>query len=162
MKKFILGFFLFALANTAFSQVSLFFKGEWSMTDKNDLFTCYCKLEILPGAAARAEFIWTYIATDSSNQDMVTYYKGKKGKTGIEFARGTYTAHTNDIFLSTTDLNDPDSLLGKGKYYLKISEDRQAIYGKTATMEGTDPGLFYGVKIAISNKEFEGLKAKIK
>ena len=162
MKKFILGFLLFVSSDTAFSQTSLFFKGEWTVTDRNELFTCYCKLDILPGAVVKAEFIWTYLATDSSNQELVTYYKGKKGKTGIEFARGTFTAHTNDIFLSTTDLNDPETILGKGKYYLKISADRQAIYGTTATPEGTDPGLFYAVKTAISNNEFDQLKSKIK
>ena len=162
MKKFIFGLILFASTQTAFSQVSSFYKGEWAMTDKNDLFTCYCKLEILPGAAARLEFIWTFLATDSSNQDMMTYYKGKKGKTGIEFTKGTYTAATNDVFLSSTDMVDPESILGKGKYYLKISADRQVIYGSTASPEGTDPGLFYAVKIAMSNAEFEGMKSKIK
>jgi len=92
----------------------------------------------------------------------VNYYKGKKGKTGIEYTAGTYTASTQDVFLSTTELADPHEILGKGKYFLKISLDKQVIYGRTTSMEGTDPGLFYAIKTNMSSAEFEKLKEKVK
>ncbi len=140
-----------------------YYKGEWTMINKSDLFTGIFKIEIKPNGTAIAALIWTYLATDSSNQEMINIYKGKKGKSGIEYAEGKFTAATNDLYLDGKSLIDPHTILGNDKYHLKQAANKQAIYGSTEA-NGTNEGLLYAVKLdnAAGEKEFSAAKVRIK
>jgi hypothetical protein len=140
-----------------------YYKGEWTMVNKSDLFTGIFKIDGKSNGTTEAVLIWTYLATDSTNQDMLELYKGKKGKSGIEYAEGKFTAATNDLYLEGKTLVDPDTILGNDKYHLKLAANGKIIYGSTET-NGTNEGLLYAVKLdnASGEKEFLAAKAKIK
>lgn len=162
MKQTILIFSLLFTLQTSFAQ-KMYFKGEWTMQNKHELFTGLFKIEIKKDGAAKAEFIWTYLATDSTSTDYIAMYNGKKGKSGIEYAAGNFTASTNDLYFEGTEKDDPHTVIGLDKYHLKLSNNKQVIYGTTET-NGTNQGLVYAIKMnnATGEKEFMAAKAKIK
>lgn len=164
MKKIFLSFSLLISLHNCFSQSSVsYFKGEWTMVNKHDLFTGIFKIGINAIGEAKAEVIWTYLATDSTNKDLLEMYKGKKGKSGIEYAEGSFSAATNDFYFEGKRTDDPSVILGLDKYHIKLSSNGQAIYGKTQT-QGTNEGLLYAVKLnnATGEKEFMAAKARVK
>ena len=59
--------------------------------------------------------------------------------------------------------DDPALILGLDKYHLKLSVNKQAIYGTTET-QGTNEGLLYATKLnsASGEKEFTAAKARVK
>ena len=131
--------------------------------NKHDLFTGIFKIGIDAEGKANAEIIWTYLATDSTNKDMLEMYKGKKGRSGIEYAEGNFSATTNDFYFEGKRSEDPFVILGLDKYHLKLSADTQVIYGTTET-QGTNEGMLYAVKLndAAGEKEFMAAKARVK
>lgn len=152
---------IFALQNS-FAQ-TLYFSGEWSILNQHNLFTGLFKIEIKNDGTAKAELLWTYLATDSTSHDMLDLYKGKKRMSGIEYATGNFSEATNDLYLEGTEKNDPHVILGLDKYHLKLAANKQFIYGSTET-EGTNEGLIYAVKLnnTAGEKEFKAAKAKLK
>ena len=133
------------------------------MVDKHDLFTGIFKIEIKNDGTVNGQLTWTYLATDSTDDFMVSSYKGKKGKQGLEFVEGKYVPSTHDIHFEGKDKNDPYQLLGLDKYTLKYSADKQVIYGTTAT-NGTNKGLFYAIKMnnAAGEAAFNTERSKMK
>jgi hypothetical protein len=161
MKKISLAIILtFCLLNV-FSQVT-YYKGEWTMLNKQDLFTGIFKIGINAAGIVKAEIIWTYQATDSSNRDLLEMYKNKKGRSGIEYAEGSFSASTNDYFLEGKKTEDPFTILGLDKYHIKLAAGKQAIYGTTET-QGTNEGMLYAVKLkdVEGEKEFLAAKARV-
>ena len=158
---FITPLLLFSI-NCCMAQAS-YFKGEWTLVNKHDLFTGIFKIAVKKDGTAKAEIVWTYLAINSSSQELVEMYKGKKGKSGIEYLEGKFTAATNDFYFEGKEKEDPANILGLDKYHVKLSANKQAIYGTTET-EGTNEGLLYAVKITNSagKKEFLSAKAKVK
>ena len=158
---FITALLLFSI-NCCMAQVS-YFKGEWTIVNKHDLFTGIFKIAVKKDGIAKAEIVWTYLAIDSTKQEMVDLYKGKKGKSGTEYLEGRFDAATGDFYFEGKQKDDPDTILGLDKYHVKLSANKQAIYGTTET-EGTNEGLLYAVKIAnkAGEKEFLEAKAKVK
>lgn len=110
-----------------------------------------------------AEFVWTYWAVDSSKQDLIDLYTGKKGKSGIEYAEGSFTSATHDLELTGKTLDDPNVILGNDVYHLKLSAGKDVIYGSTET-QGTNEGIFYAIKLNnnTGKKEFLAAEAKVK
>jgi hypothetical protein len=133
------------------------------MVNKNDLFTGIFKINIATDGSVKAEIVWTYLAIDSSSRDLVEHYKNKKGKAGIEYAEGQFSATTNDLTFEGKKADDPFALLGLDKYHIKLASGKEAIYGTTET-QGTNEGLLYAVKLndAAGEKEFKNAKAKVK
>jgi hypothetical protein len=162
MKKHLTIIILFFAGLCSQAQVA-YFKGEWTTENKSDLFTCICKLEIKE-KTVKAEFAWKYLAIDSTDAVMVEMYNNKKGKTGIEYANGTYNPATGDIYLKATELDDPNVILGMTIYNIKYAVDKKAIYGITNDFEGNNPGLFYAMAMdrSIGEKEFLSLKKSVK
>ena len=162
MKQVLLIITLLFIVQCSFAQTS-YYKGEWTTKNKYDLFTGIFKIEIKKDGTANAELLWIYQATDSSNQEMVNLYNGKKGKSGIEYATGNFAANTNDLYFEGKEKDDPHVILGVDKYHLKLAANKQAIYGYTET-GGTNEGLLYAVKMneAGGKKEFMAAKAKVK
>ncbi|MEP7237212.1 MAG: hypothetical protein ABI685_05095 [Ferruginibacter sp.] len=162
MKRILLIFSLLFTLQTGFAQTS-YFKGEWTALNKNDLFTGLFKIEIKKDGTAKAEFIWTYLATDSNSTEYIDMYKDKKGRSGIEYASGNFMAATNDLYFEGKEKDDPLSIIGLDKYHLKLSINKQVLYGTTET-EGTNQGLFYAIKMnnTTGEKEFRAAKSKIK
>lgn len=140
-----------------------YYNGEWTKLNKTDLFSGIFQLVVKPDGTVKTAFIWTYLAVDSTNQELVQYYKDKKGASGIEYGDGTFNSETGYFSLEGKDLADPNEILGKDKYHLKLAVNKQVIYGSTET-EGTNEGLFFGVKMnnADGEKEFAAASAKIK
>lgn len=151
----------FALCN-CFAQTD-YYKAEWTMKNKQDLFTGICKIETDQQHVIKGEIIWRYWAVDSTDQAMMDMYKEKKGKMGIEFIEGNYFSNSHDVIFEGKAKNDPFGILGMDKYSLKLSADKQVLYGTTAT-EGTNSGLFYAVKLTTGSgeKKFLSAKAKVK
>jgi hypothetical protein len=161
MKKIISTMALSLIVCTCLAQVT-YYKGEWTVKDKSDLFTCVCRIEIQNDGIVKGELIWTYISIDSSNAELAEAYKGKEGKSGIEYVEGIYKAATKDIYLETTKLTDSWKILGSTKYLIKLSANQQVLYGITTTLNDDAPGLFYAVKMQLSGeKDFHSLKTKI-
>jgi hypothetical protein len=170
MKKFISTTALFLIVYTCFAQV-IYYKGEWTVKDKPDLFTCVCKIEIQSDGIVKGELIWTYIAIDRNNAALAEAYKGKEGKSGIEYVEGVYKTATNDIYIATTKLTDPWKILGSTKYYLKLTigqkegygiADVNELYGATTNAEGEFNGYFFALKKPLTGeKDFYILKNKI-
>jgi hypothetical protein len=162
MKKIILFFFLSMTIHTSFAQV-FYYKGEWTMKNKQDLFTGIFKIGIKKDGKATGQFVWTYVAIDSTNSSLLDMYAGKKGMSGIEYAEGNFNAVTNDLFFEGISKDDPNLILGLDKYHLKFSAGKQAIYGITET-EGTNEGLLFGLQLTkeTGEKEFMAAKEKIK
>ena len=148
--------------NCCMAQAS-YFKGEWTTVNKHSLFTGIFKIAVKKDGTAKAEVVWTYLAIDSSSQELVEMYKGKKGKSGIEYLDGRFNAATNDFYFEGKKKDDPNIVLGLDKYHIKLAANKQAVYGTTET-EGTNEGLLYAVKITNSagKKEFDAAKAKVK
>lgn len=162
MKKIFVSLILLCCLQHVFSQVS-YYKGEWTMVNKNDLFTGIFKIDITTDGSVKAEIVWTYLAVDSTSNELVEHYKGKKGKAGIEYAEGQFSAATNDFTFEGKKADDPFAILGLDKYHIKLAYNKQAIYGSTET-QGTNEGLLYAIKLpdAVGKKEFNTAKAKIK
>ncbi len=164
MKKIFFSVMLLLALQYGFSQASVsYYKGEWTMVNKHDLFTGILKITIDAAGKTRAEMVWTYLATDSTDKDMVEMYTGKKGKSGIEYAEGSFSATTNDFIFEGQKADDPALILGLDKYHIKLSANKQAIYGTTET-QGTNEGLLYAIKLnnATGEKEFMAAKARVK
>jgi hypothetical protein len=164
MKKVFLSITLLLALQYGFSQASIsYYKGEWTTVNKHDLFTGIFKIGINAEGKAKAEIVWTYLATDSTNKDLQEMYKGKKGKSGIEYAEGSFSAATNDFYFEGKRADDPAVILGLDKYHIKLAANKQAIYGTTET-QGTNEGLLYAVKLnsATGEKEFMAAKARVK
>ena len=160
MKKIISAAVIFFLMLSCFAQ-STYYKGEWSVKNKKDLFTCLAKIDVQSDGTATGEFIWTYISIDSNNAELVEMYKGKKNYFGIEYTAGTFNAGSNDIYLETKTLSDPWKILGTTKYYFKLSADKQILYGTTTDLNDEAPGLVYAAEVKSAAKEFNDLKSKI-
>ncbi len=133
------------------------------MKNKQDLFTGIFKIGIKNDGKATGQFVWTYVAIDSTNSSLLDMYAGKKGMSGIEYAEGNLNAVTNDLFFEGISKDDPNLILGLDKYHLKFSAGKQAIYGITET-EGTNEGLLFGLQLTkeTGEKEFMAAKEKIK
>lgn len=153
MKQFVLIFSLLCTWQTVLSQTN-YYKGEWTRVNKHELFTGIFKIDITNDGKAQAELVWTILAADSTSRYYIDYYNGKKGKSGIEYAEGFFSAVTNDLYLAGKEKDDPYLILGLDKYHLKLSSNKQVLYGTTET-EGTNEGLFYAAKL---NNE-SGVKA---
>ncbi len=149
--------------SSALSAQVLYFKGEWTKVNTTELFTGIFRIEIKDGAVVTGELLWTYLAADSSDANMVEYYKGKKGKKAIEFVEGTYDAATSDIYFEGRKKNDPSEVIGEDKYSLKFSANKMVLYGMTDS-NGQKNGLFYAAKAntAVAAQEFAAAKRKIK
>jgi hypothetical protein len=164
MKKIFLSVTLLLALQYGFSQASVsYYKGEWTAVNKHDLFTGIFKITISAEGKTNAEIVWTYLATDSTNKDFVEMYKGKKGKSGIEYTEGSFSAATNDFNFEGKKADDPALILGLDKYHIKLSANKQAIYGTTET-QGTNEGLLYAIKLdnKTGEKEFMAAKARVK
>jgi hypothetical protein len=149
---------------TTFSQAQTsYFQGEWTVKNESVLFTCICKLEIKNTVVA-AEFAWTFITIDSTNSELIEFYKNKKGNAGIEYTEGNYNQATGDIDLVAVRLDDPNEILGMTKYQLKYSLGKKAIYGTTTGIDDEEPGIFYAVLLKNSQgaKKFKALISTIK
>jgi hypothetical protein len=162
MKQLLLIFMLLFTLTCSFAQIS-YYKGEWTSKNKTDLFTGIFKIDIKKDGIVNAELLWIYRAIDSSNQELVNLYAGKKGKSGIEYATGNFSPNTNDLYIEGKEKDDPDVILGVDKYHLKLTANKQAIYGFSET-GGTNEGLLYAVKMneAGGKKEFMAARAKVK
>lgn len=150
---------LFTLQNS-FAQTA-YYKGEWTMVNKHDLYTGLFKIEIKKNGTATGEFVWTYLATDSTSQELLDLLKGKKGTTGIEYLEGNFSVITNDFYFEGIKKDDPNNILGLDKYHIKLSANKLVIYGSTETA-GTNEGLLFAVKMEKINGEKEFLTAKTK
>lgn len=162
MKKIFITFILLLGLQYGFSQVT-YYKGEWTMKNKQDLFTGIFRIGINAAGKVKAEIIWTYLAIDSANKDLLEMYNGKKGRSGIEYGEGTFNPATNDFYFEGIKADDPFTILGLDKYHIKLAAGRQAIYGSTET-QGTNEGMLYAVKLkkVAGKKEFMAAKAKVK
>ena len=162
MKKLFLIFILIFAFYNGFTQV-LYFKGEWTTKNKHDLFTGIFKIEIKNDGTATGQFIWIFLAVDSTNSSLVETYREKKGMSGIEYVEGNFNAATHDFYFAGKSKDDPNLVLGLDKYHLKLAANKQAIYGSTET-EGTNEGLVFAVKLTneAGEKEFMAAKEKIK
>jgi hypothetical protein len=162
MKKIFLSLALLLTIQCCFAQVA-YYKGEWTMIDRHDLFTGIFKISMNAAGKVKAEIVWTYLAIDSTSKDYMDMYQNKKGKSGIEYAEGNFSSATNDLYFEGIKKDDPFIILGVEKYHLKLAANKQAIYGSTET-EGTNKGLLYAVKLnyTAGKKEFRGAKTKIK
>lgn len=162
MKKLLATCTLLFCLHHGFAQVT-YYKGEWTRLNKQELFTGIFKIVTDASGKVKAEIVWTYLAIDSSNSEMMDMYKGKKGKSGIEYAEGNFTAAGNDIYFEGNKTDDPFVILGTDKYHLKLSTNRQVIYGSTET-QGSNEGMLYAIKMndAAGEKEFMDARAKVK
>lgn len=162
MKKLLTLLLLCFALHNCFAQID-YYNVEWTKKNKQDLFTGICKIETDQQHVIIGEIIWRYWAIDSTDQDMTDMYKGKKGKMGIEFIEGNYFSNSHDVIFEGKDKNDPFGILGLDKYSLKLSANKQVLYGTTAT-EGTNSGLFYATKLntTAGEKQFLSAKAKVK
>jgi hypothetical protein len=162
MKKLLVLFILCCITYGSMAQVA-YYRAEWTKKDNNELFTAICKITTDQQNVITGELVWTYLACDSSDQIMMDMYKGKKGKMGIEFVEGNYAATTHDVIFNGTRKDDPDEVIGEDKYTLKLSANKQVLYG-TTWANGTNNGLFYATKLpaAAAEKEFMLARAKIK
>ena len=161
MKKSLFIFLFSVLSLGTNAQVN-YYKGEWTVVDKKEFFTCIARINAKEGVAS-GELVWTYWSTDSSSEPMKEMYKGKKGKKAIEFLEGTYEPGSRDLALEGISKQDPDSIIGMDKYTLKISANGQVIFGKTDN-NGDGKGMFLALKLnpIAGEKEFKAAKAGVK
>ena len=162
MKKILILLLLSCFICHSHAQVT-YYKGEWTKINMHELFTCIIKLEIDNKEHVKGEFLWKFLAIDSSSTSMMDYYKRKKGKTGIEYVDGNYNRSTHDVYVEGKYKDDPFEILGLDKYNLKLSADKKVIYGRTST-GGSNEGLLYAVKMdaAIAQKEMKAAKDQLK
>lgn len=160
MKKLFLSIAVLFYLSNAFAQVT-YYKGEWTKINSEENFSAFLRLDI-KDSVVRGEIIWTYKAIDSADDVAVKYYKGQKGKMGIEYVKGIYSSKTYDIQFEGISKTDPDLIIGLDKYLLKLSLDNSTIYGRTLS-QGENTGLvyFYKAPSLIAEKEFNTLKSKI-
>lgn len=145
MKK--LFFVILLLLLFTFSKAQTrYFKGEWTTATTTILYTCILKIDIKTDSTVTGEFIWTYLAADSGDTDMVDTYKDKKGQQAREFVKGRYNPHTGYIESTGDHLDDPHEIIGLTRYFLKLSADKKVLYGYTNDITGEDPGLFYAIE----------------
>ena len=144
---------LFCLLLSGIHAQSSYFKGEWTKVGTQELFNGIVKITEKDNSMVSVEIIWTYLAIDSSQQDMISMYKGKKGRMGLEIATGTYDKKTNDIYFEGKEKKDPYNVIGLDKYQLKFSRDKQVLYGKSDA-NGNNNGLFFAARISTA----EGIK----
>lgn len=154
---FIILSFVFFIANSQ----TVYYKGEWTKVNSQSNFSCILKLAI-QDTIVNADILWMYIAIDSSDILAVDYYKNKKGSMGIEYATGHYTSKTRDIIIQGQSKTDPDLLISLDKYILKLSLNKQVIYGETYS-NGDRDGLVYFIKTEdpLIGKEFDRIKARL-
>lgn len=163
MKKWVLITLLSIITYCSNAQLA-YYKGEWTMIDQQDLFTGIFKISLKKDGTVSGQLVWTYQATDSTDNNTLALYKGKrKGTIGIENVEGHYTAATRSIYFEGIRKVDPDEVIGLDKYTLKLSNNKQVIYGTTAT-GGSNKGLFYAVKInnQTGEKEFNAATTTLK
>ena len=143
------------------AQVS-YYLGEWTKVNTQANFSALLKLEV-SDTDVNADIIWTYLSIDSSDLASVQYYQDKKGKMGIEYTRGQYSPTTHDIIFEGIAKSDPDFIIGLDKYILKLSLNRQVIYGETYS-NGDKDGLVYFIRNNDPSlvKAFEQVKQSIK
>lgn len=145
MKRIITLTCLSFLFITAKAQTS-YYKGEWTTLNTTELFTGIFKIEIAKDYTVSGTLVWTYVSIDSSKSEMVDLYRGKKGKKGIEYVTGTYNPLTRDISFEGTRKDDPFSVIGTDKYTLKLSSDRNTLYG-TTYHNGQNDAYFFATKM---------------
>jgi hypothetical protein len=162
MKKILALIIVFFYASPLFAQTA-YYKGEWRTVNKDELFTGIFRVKIKDQSVVTGKLIWVYHATDSSSAELMQLYKGKKGKVAMEIVEGVYNPVTGDIYWEGTSKKDPQQIIGTDKYTLKLSGDRQVMYGKTDS-NGADNGLFYGRRMNYKTgaKLFAALRKKIK
>src|SRR5436853_769128 len=119
MKKF-LTLIIFLLPIVVSAQSTMYYKGEWSVPDKQDLFCCTCKIMIAENGDVDVQFVWVYKAIDSTDDVMLNLYRGKKDNSGIEHASGHYDQKTHDLQVTGFHLEDPRVIIAMAKYYLKL------------------------------------------
>jgi len=161
MKKLLLALGLLISVHLANAQKTLYFKGEWTKMNKGELFTGVFKITIDANNMVKGELLWTYLATDETSDFLSQHYKGKKGKSGIEFVEGTYDPSTHDMHFEGKNKTDPYEVIGTDKYSLKLSINKKVLYGLTAT-EGTNEGMFYGVQVDGRSVSQQLIAAKLK
>ncbi|MES1221263.1 MAG: hypothetical protein ABUT20_37525 [Bacteroidota bacterium] len=154
MKKLLLSFCMCLLLHSIQAQVS-YYKGEWRKGDKGDLFECFCRIEI-KNKIVTGKLIWTYMAADSADSFMVDFYKGKKGKKAVEYVNGAFNPSTNDMSFEGGKLTDPSFIFVVDKYQLKLSTNKQVLYGRSSNNDANN-GFFYAMKLTTPgiDKEFE-------
>jgi len=164
MKKIFFTSALLVIFYTGFSQVTTsYYKGEWTRKNKQDLFTGIFKIGIKKDGHATGQFVWTVWAVDSTNSSLLDMYIEKKGMSGIEYVEGTFNAETNDFYFEGKSKDDPNLILGLDKYHIKLTANKQTIYGTTET-EGTNEGLVFAVTLnnEAGEKDFVIAKEKVK
>ena len=159
MKRFLLAAFL-VISTFSYAQVT-YYKGEWTKIKSAANFSCILKLD-LKDSIVHADILWTYNAIDSSDKEYMEYYKNKKGRMGLEFATGKFSSLTNDFILEGTTKIDPDLIIGLDKYLLKLSLNKQVIYGATYS-NGDKNGLTYFIRSTDPRliSEFEAMKERL-
>ena len=143
MKKLFFTSLLFVAFTVSKSQV-IYYTGEWTKINNQSNFSAILRLEI-KDTLVTANILWTFMAIDSSDAEALKYYKDKKGKFGIEYAHGKYSASSHDIMMQGEVKTDPDLIIGLDKYLLKWSLDKKVIYGKTYS-NGDKDGLVYFIR----------------
>ncbi len=161
MKRIFIVFLCCCFMQSLGAQVT-YYNVEWRMKNKQDLFTGVCKIELKNNTDIKGEIAWVFLAVDSTDKSMMDIYEGKKGKCGIEKVEGSYTAETHDVYFEGVDKDDPSLILGLDKYSLKLSADKQVLYGTSAT-GGTNNGMFYAIKLnnAEGIRKFALAKARL-
>ena len=109
MKKIFLSLTVLFYLSNAFAQV-IYYKGEWTKINSEENFSAFLKLDI-KDSVVKGEIIWTFKAIDSADDAAMKYYRGQKGKMGIEYVKGIYSAKTYDIQFEGTSKTDPDLIL---------------------------------------------------
>lgn len=162
MKKILPICFMLLFYQYSFAQVT-YYKGEWTKRNTQDLFTGIFKISKDAEGRVKAAIVWTYVAIDSTNKQLLDIYKGKKGRSGIEYAEGEFYAATNDMYFSGKRTDDPFVILGTDNYHLKLSANNQVLYGTTET-GGTNEGMLYALKqnAVEGEKAFKTALVKIK
>jgi len=161
MKRSILALTLCFVASYNYAQTS-YYKGEWTKKDKSDLFTGILKVEMKKDGRVNGEIVWLYLAADSTDASLLEMYKGKKGRQAIEVVEGRYSPMTNELYWAGEEKIDPDNIISLDIYNLKISADKQVIYGTTDS-NGTNSGLFYAIKMnGAAATAFNAAKNKVK
>lgn len=163
MNKLLLAIGLTLFITMGNAQTTLYFKGEWTKKNKNELYAGIFKITITRENAVNGELLWTYLATDETDSFLLQHYKGKKGRRAIEFVEGSYNPSSHDMYFEGMKRTDPDDVIGLDKYSLKLSADKKALYGRTDD-NGTNEGMFYGVQMnaAAGKQELDAIKKKLK
>jgi len=146
MKKLLLALGLSFCLLLVNAQKIMYFKGEWTKANKSELFSGIFKITLDADNMVKGELLWTFLAADNTDNSMMEYYKGKKGKQGIEFVEGSFTSSTNDMYFEGKSKTDPNEIIGTDKYTLKLSADKKVLYGRTDS-NGTNDGMFYAVQV---------------